>query len=379
MRRSLVALIACLVVVIAIAGFLLYYHQVRYSGAGSETTSPTITVSTTNPLSLSEKAEHAVTKLCRGAKNNVLLIVYLKHEPESNFVKTIARFLESFIRSRSGNLVAVNLTPCVVALEDLEKAGIELGDLRKNIYPLLAIVSREASKLVFLRNMSVDIEGIMFFNKYVLRGLYSQISVIGDRVPIETIIEPHTDPEDTPIIGNKNARFYVYIYEDAYCPYCAIFYNETLPELEKLIENGTVALVLKNFIVHEHVKEFHVYIEAAYMETQNARGALEVMYSIYLKLLKILRSGEEEDIEKVIDMDLVKKLVREYMGVAIDSTQLLEKAREVVDEDTREAVNYGIGGTPGFVIWDREKGYGIVFAGYRPPDAFLEILRFMQG
>ncbi len=382
MKRALVILVACLVVVVSIAGFLLYYHQTRYGSTVSETaspSSPTITVSTTSMLSLSASAERAIAKLCGGAKDNVLLIIYLRHEPEQNFVKTLAKFLENFIRGRSGNLVSVNLTPCIVSLESLEKAGIELGDFRENLYPLLAIVSREASKLVFLRNMTTDIEGIMFFSKYVLRGLYSQISVIGEKVPIETTIEPHTDPEDTPIIGDRNARIYVYLYEDAYCPYCAMFYNETLPTLEKLINNGTVALVLKNFIVHEHVKEFHVYIEAAYMKTHNARGVLEVMHSIYTKLLETLKKGGGEAVEKVIDMDFVKKLVEKYMGVTVNSTQLLEKAREVVDSDTREAMSYGLGGTPGFVVWDREKGYGIVFAGYRPPDAFLEILRFMQS
>ena len=92
-----------------------------------------------------------------------------------------------------------------------------------------------------------------------------------------------------------------------------------------------------------------------------------------------MKSSGGEEAVKAIDMDLVKELVKEYMGVYINSTQLLERASEVVDSDTREALYYGIGGTPGFLIWDRERSYGIVFAGFRPPDAFLEVLRFMQG
>ena len=383
LKRIVIPLAIALTIVVVATVLLLYTYTATHiatytlttpSKSGEVTTPPL----TTTPLYLSEKARKALQKLC-GVSNDVLILAYLVHKPRKDFSDMLAKFFENLVYLGSRGTISLELRVCTVSVKELEGLGIDLEPVKHGLYPVIGIASSRASMLVVLRNMSIDIDGIMFLDKHITTALYAQQALLyGDTIPIEIDREPNTDPKEVPVIGSRNARFYIYIYEDVYCPFCAEFYNRTLPVLSRFIDNGTVALVLKNLIVHRAAKDLQIYIQAAYMETGNAYGVLSVMSAIYEELLKYLRAGGKE-LEKAVDREFVAKLIEKYMGVSIESLTLIDEARAVVESDTSEAISYGITGTPGFVVWDRVKGYGIVFVGYRSPEEFVKLLRAMSS
>lgn len=183
---------------------------------------------------------------------------------------------------------------------------------------------------------------------------------------------PSHDITYTPIYGLPNARYYLFIYEDIYCPYCAKFYVETIPEISNLIANGTIAIIPKNLIVHSGVEPIHRYLIAVYLESRNASAVFKVIEILYKQVYDY--SFKDQSIG-LPDMEQVRNIVKEIVGVDPNVEQYNDTISKILLEDSSEAVeNYWIYGTPGFVLWDREKGYGIIFVGFRSSSDIISII-----
>lgn len=290
-----------------------------------------------------------------------LLLIYYRHEPSNDFKNIMTRFGNRIFKAMTNR--TINVTICTISYKE-SSTMLNISEINISIFPVIGFLIQ-------------DREYTYLIKPEVLSYIYSQLSVMGEKIPIELIEKPYTNVEDTPIVGDTHARFYLYIYEDAYCPFCAMFYLNTLPYLMKYIKNGTVAFILKNLIVHREVLEYHDYIQAMYLITGNSTYVLSVMYKIYEKLYELLSTGKGEEVRKVINLNFIKHLIANVSNITNFSKEILEKARKIIIEDSKEASKFGVGGTPGFILWDNKENYGIVFTGYRPWKELKKIIEFM--
>jgi protein-disulfide isomerase len=304
------------------------------------------------------------------AKDNSFFVVYLDIPPNEEAFKQVADAISYVIAVNSSNTINITFSVCSIKYSELEK---ELQTLLKNYttFPIMGVhTSKDLSKVAVAQQL-FDFYG----NYYVVKeGFAWRISAIlpyygytifkEGGIVAEIAKAPKVFINETPVIGSLNSKYYLVIYEDAHCPACARFYAETLPVIERLVENNTFAIVLKNFIVHEEVLPMHRNITAMYLVTRNATAVLEVMKSIY----KLMNLGITPP------ADYVASLVRNVTGYSFFNVTR-EVIDKVIEEDFEEGLSYRVTGTPGLLIWSRERNKGVVIVGHISAENLLSIAR----
>jgi hypothetical protein len=298
------------------------------------------------------------------AKDNTLIVVYLKVPPNEQAYNVIAESLSYAIKTNSSNRVSINLTTCFIKYQELDE---KLRKILSNTttFPVIAVYTHanlfEAPIAQQLFNYS---EGYYILKEVwttqILATLlnYYGIAPYQDvAIFSETMKEPLVLPNETPVIGSPTAKYYLVIYEDAYCPYCARFYADSLPSIEEKVRDGTIALVLKNFVVHSEAWIIHRNITAMYIATRNATTVLNIMKNIYSLINRGIHPSP----------DYVKELIRNITGYESFNVNI-DDVEKVMLRDGEEGASYRIFGTPGFVIWSKEKNYGVVIVGLASAD-----------
>ncbi|MEM2512649.1 MAG: thioredoxin domain-containing protein, partial [Ignisphaera sp.] len=199
---------------------------------------------------------------------------------------------------------------------------------------------------------------------YLAQYGYQYVNISGVYATIVITRKPEVNMSLTPVIGSINARYYVYIYEDVYCPYCAKMHTEVFPVLSKLIENNTIAIIMKNLMVHEEARGIQRYLIALYINTRNTSLIYDVMKFIYGELLNGIKPS----------LDYVRALVSEKIKDELNLTEYEDLADMVISLDSDEAMQYLIIGTPGIIIWDNKSNLGIVITGFRSADEIIKVL-----
>jgi protein-disulfide isomerase len=308
--------------------------------------------------------------------NNTFFVVYLSVPPTESLFLAISKNISRSILRDTNGAVNITFTLCIIRYNDLGD-NVRSVLANRSIFPVsgfyttINLTNVETVKHLFnIFESYYIIKEELIPNIYIgyMRDLY--IRYRGVIIPIynvpkvlvlaETLKPPRIYTNETPVIGSLNAKYYMIVYEDAYCPACAYFYSETLPKLEELIKNNTFALALKNFIVHEDALPIHRNVTALYIATRNSTTVLETMKTIYGLLIKGVKPKPEE--------------IAETIKNTIETNINAEVINKIIEGDVIEARSYGIFATPGFIIWNRELRRGVVIEGNSKLEDVLNIV-----
>lgn len=313
--------------------------------------------------------QRATLVQCPG-KDNTMFIVYYSIPPNETIFKYLSTSISNVIASNTSGAINITFSICSVRYGDLgENLRADLSN--RTVFPIIGIyTSKNIAEAVIARQLFNSYGNYYIVKENLTRGIYAYLAYYGlsvlkePRAFVEILRPPELFANETPIIGSPNAKYYLVIYEDMHCPYCAKFYAESLPVIENLTRNGTFAIALKNFIIHEEVLPMHRNITAMYLATQNSTAVLEVMKDVY----RLINNGVEPSSD---DVASIIKNITGYSKFNVD----MNVVDRIIEDDFREGQNYGIFGTPGLIIWSREYNRGVVIVGYASAEEILNIAR----
>lgn len=168
---------------------------------------------------------------------------------------------------------------------------------------------------------------------------------------------PAIDP-DHPIRGPKDAPVTIVEYSDFQCPYCI----KASATIKKLLEDykGKVRLVFKHYPLRSHPMALPAaqYFIAAAM--QDEAKAWELHDAMFANPEQVRNGGKEWIYSAAAALGLdTEKLLEDTLSDAV---------RERINADATELQNYGIKGTPFFLI------NGIAIRGAAPYEEFVELI-----
>ena len=184
--------------------------------------------------------------------------------------------------------------------------------------------------------------------------------------PSSTIISVSLD--DDPVKGDTNAPITIVEFSDFQCPFCARFFTDTLPLIEKnYIETGKVKFVYRDFpipSIHQNAIPAAIAAECAdeqgmFWEFHDKLFENQLLWQD-LDNQNVVRTFEQYADELALDTDT--------FNTCLESAKYLEE----VQNDLNEGVSYGVAGTPGFFIGNEKIGYGMV-SGAQPYATFQQV------
>ncbi len=180
--------------------------------------------------------------------------------------------------------------------------------------------------------------------------------------------------DDDPMKGNPDAPITIIEFSDFQCPFCAKFHETTLPLLEQnYISTGKVNFVYRDFpiqSIHPNAIPAALASECAddqgkfwemhdrIFESQGDWQSLEVLQSVILFKQYAIDLGLDAD-----EFDL-----------CIDSGKYLDEIRKDLDDGR----NYGVTGTPGFFVGNKEIGFTKLI-GAQPFSSFQIVIDGLEG
>ncbi|MBI4403275.1 MAG: thioredoxin domain-containing protein [Deltaproteobacteria bacterium] len=168
---------------------------------------------------------------------------------------------------------------------------------------------------------------------------------------------PAIDPERA-MLGDKNAPITLVTYSDFQCPYCQRGY-QTVEEVRKKY-GKQIRFVFKNLPLDFHPLAMPAAKMFEAIALQNAAKAYQFHDEIFKNQQKLSSGGVKflEEAAKKLGVNIAK------MKKDMES----EKVKARIDADIAEARNFGINGTPGFVV------AGVTIKGAYPASHFAEII-----
>ncbi|MBD3280048.1 thioredoxin domain-containing protein [Candidatus Dojkabacteria bacterium] len=171
--------------------------------------------------------------------------------------------------------------------------------------------------------------------------------------------------EDTPMAGDDGAEVAIVEYADYGCGYCGRHASETLDQiLNGYTENGDAAYYFKSFAIFTPLNSAGAYCA-------NKLGGDDKFLEFHKELFAQEQvTGEESQVlEVAANVDLDENKFKECLNS--------DEAGEQTDADYQEAVDLGIGGTPGFVVGklkDDGTVEGEFISGAQPYSYFEEVI-----
>jgi len=169
-----------------------------------------------------------------------------------------------------------------------------------------------------------------------------------------------------PVRGNKDARFTIIEYTELLCPYC-----------QRHSTNGTIEAVMEkypweiNSVSRHYIIHWQTALELAAAMECVAELKPEVYYDVFGKAFE----------SYPVDMDTLKTIATDLGVKKADLDKCVEEWRHIEDVNSmmsQWATVFGISGTPGNVIYDRENGTYQVLPGAYPVDNFVEIIENLK-
>lgn len=178
---------------------------------------------------------------------------------------------------------------------------------------------------------------------------------------LENPLEPEIREDET-FRGPADAPITLVEYSDFECPYCTRGY-QTVMELQKKYGDN-LRFVYKHLPLsfHPNARIASQYYEA--IRLQDEEKAFEFHDAIFKQQKKLSSNGE----------GFLKQLAKK-VGANMDQLSKdvnSEKVNERIDADIAEAKEFGIQGTPGFVI------NGVPVKGAYPADHFIDIVKELE-
>ena len=158
--------------------------------------------------------------------------------------------------------------------------------------------------------------------------------------------------DDDAVKGKKNAPVTIIEFSDFECPFCANFYAQTLPQIEKkYIDTGKV-----KFVYRDYPLDFHQQAQKA-AEAAECAGEQNKYYEMHDLLFE---RGVQGGVTSFKNYAKAIKLDTNKFNSCLDSGKM---AGEVA-KDIADGLKYGIKGTPGFIV------NGKIISGAQPFQVF---------
>ena len=158
-----------------------------------------------------------------------------------------------------------------------------------------------------------------------------------------------------PVYGNpNNANVVVYEFSEYACPYCDLFYLQTFPQIEQnYINNGEIAWVYINFPlyqIHPYANITSQYLTCVYELYGFNTWDQFANWSWYNQMQNISWDtfSSQQDVYNVFNEEA------QAMGLNVNEIDSCVNSSEyynqIYNEENYDASEYGIGGTPSFII-----------------------------
>lgn len=175
--------------------------------------------------------------------------------------------------------------------------------------------------------------------------------------------------DDDPVRGDKNAPITIIEFSDYQCPFCARFYEQTLPLIiDEYIDEGKVNLVYRDFpIQSSHPNAMPAAVAAECADDQ------EKYWEFHDKLFEQQKSWNSLDITSAIET--FKQFASELDLTQSEFDSCLESGKhlEEVQNDLNDGRDYGVDGTPGFFVGNSQIGY-VKLSGAQPFESFKKLV-----
>jgi protein-disulfide isomerase len=171
--------------------------------------------------------------------------------------------------------------------------------------------------------------------------------------------------DDDSIRGRQNAKLTLIEFSDFQCPYCARFYKETLPHIEReYIQTGKVRMVYRDF----PLDNIHQDAQKA-AEASQCAGDQGKFWEMHDKLFENNQALGATDLKKYAGQ---LGLSQDRFDTCLDSGQYADEVRK----DLMDGQAAGVQGTPTFFLGYTGKGktlQAVPIRGARPYPAFKQI------
>lgn len=199
---------------------------------------------------------------------------------------------------------------------------------------------------------------LVLINLYATLNLYAKFisPTITETKPTEAPSKVKVSADDDPVMGSEDAAITIIEFSDFQCPFCARFFEQTLPQIEeKYIKTGKVKLVYRDFPL-----SFHQYAQKA-AEAAECADEQGKFWQYHDKLFEN---------QNTLDIGNLKRYAQD---LGLDSTKFndcLDSGMMAfeVQKDFNDGSSYGVSGTPTFFI------NGIMLVGAQPYSVFEQVI-----
>lgn len=212
--------------------------------------------------------------------------------------------------------------------------------------------------------------------KSVLAGFVSETGLVpgsdfapsvseeGGRQAIQILIDGANHPDRT--LGNPNAPITLTVLGDFSCPMCTTWERNTLPELQKYLDDGTVKMQWHNMVIFAD----------QYRSDLAAHGAIAAMNQG--KLWEYVREayasageGNHPSYTEDLILEIAGKAGIPDLG-RFKSDMQSPETQATIDEETQSAQSVGVNGTPFFVLGDS------IISGAYPAEFFQNTIEYQK-
>lgn len=188
---------------------------------------------------------------------------------------------------------------------------------------------------------------------------------------------PRQDPEDSrklvdldddPVKGNPDAPITLVEFADFQCPFCARFYEQTLPAIEEnFVNTGKVKIVFRDFPIpniHPNALSAHIASECA-----NVQGKFWQYHDILFS-----RQQEWNKLENSQAIEKFSAYAQELnLDPSFNSCMQSQQPLAEISHDMEDARKYGSTGTPSFFVGNDELGF-VKIEGAKPYEVFSNLI-----
>ena len=160
--------------------------------------------------------------------------------------------------------------------------------------------------------------------------------------------------------GRVDAPVVMIEYADYRCPFCSVFAEETLPELQPLIDDGTLRIEFRDLAVFGDDS-------VAAAAAARAAGKQGLFWEFQDALYRRLPNQGHPDVKDDLVMEIATQVGVPDMA-AFEADYRSEETRTAVKNETAEGRRMGIDGTPFFFIGTR------AISGAQPLETFQQII-----
>jgi len=201
------------------------------------------------------------------------------------------------------------------------------------------------------------INGQPFVGAQPIENFRQAIAMVQEGKSIVPPAPPTPAPEPTPapltqdialedaagVKGDANAPVTIVEYTDYQCPYCQRHFVETMPGLQKYVDEGKVRYALKDF----PLTDIH---PQALKAAEAARCAGD--QDAYWPMHDLLFQNQQEWSGQASAADLFKGYAKQLNLEQAAFDQCLDSAKyvEAIQANEQEGIGYGVRGTPGFFV-----------------------------